>query len=208
LELVNQNKQITQKFYWTDGTVLAEFYLKHRLSEDIDLFCENEEVDQKLVEAFLRKSKDQLNIREIKGSNFLGLFSYHLIYNDQESLKIDFNYYPFGRIQKGAKYRNIEIDSLYDIAVNKVHTIAMKPRARDFIDIFFIVKEKKYTFHDLMMQSKAKFDWDIDHIQLGSQLLKAQDVKDYPRMIKKIDNKKWQDFFVNEAKKLKKEIFL
>ena len=207
LELVNQNKQLTKKFYWTGGTVLAEFYLKHRLSEDIDFFCEDSEVDQHLIEIFLNQSKDKLQVKEIKSSQFLGLFSYYLIFNDQESLKIDFNYYPFGRISIGAKYKNIEIDSIYDIAVNKVHVIANKTRARDFIDIFFILKKEKYTFQELLMQSKAKFDWHIDPIQLGSQLLKAQDIKDYPRMLKKINHQEWKDFFIKEAKKLKKEIF-
>lgn len=50
---------------------------------------------------------------------------------------MDFNYYPFPRIEKGMKYKNIEVDSILDIAVNKVHTIVMKPWARDFIDIYF-----------------------------------------------------------------------
>ena len=40
LELVQQDKQITSRFYFTGGTTLAEFYLQHRLSEDIDLFTE------------------------------------------------------------------------------------------------------------------------------------------------------------------------
>jgi len=145
LELVSQNKEITDRFYWTGGTVLAEFYLKHRISEDIDLFCENEEVNQELVEAFLKKSMSLLGVKSLKRTQFLGLFSYHLIYNKKESLKVDFNYYPFPRIRKGGKFKNLTFDSLYDIAVNKVHTIALKPRARDFIDIYFIVKETKYA---------------------------------------------------------------
>ncbi|TSC95511.1 MAG: hypothetical protein CEN88_463, partial [Candidatus Berkelbacteria bacterium Licking1014_2] len=32
-------------------------------------------------------------------------------------------------------------------------------------------------------------------------------VKDYPKMIKKIDHRQWQEFFLKEAMKLKKEIF-
>jgi len=47
LELVQQDKQITKRFYLTGGTPLAEFYLKHRLSEDIDLFTQEKEVDPK-----------------------------------------------------------------------------------------------------------------------------------------------------------------
>ena len=56
LELVKIEPEITKRFYLTGGTALAEFYLKHRLSEDIDLFTEEEEVDQKLIEAYLKKS--------------------------------------------------------------------------------------------------------------------------------------------------------
>lgn len=83
----------------------------------------------------------------------------------------------------------------------------MKPRARDFIDLFFIIREKQYLLSNLVLQAKAKFDWDIDPVQFGSRLLMATNQTDYPRMIKKVNHKAWKDFFVAEAAKLKKEIF-
>ena len=43
-------------------------------------------------------------------------------------------------------------------------------------------------------------------MQLGTQLLKATEAKDYPRMIKKLEPKTWQEFYIAEAKKLKGEI--
>ncbi len=95
---------------------------------------------------------------------------------------------------------------MLDIAVNKVHTISMKPRAKDFIDIYFIINEKKFNFFDLVMKAKAKFDWHIDPLQLGTNLLVALDLKDYPRMLKSILHQEWKNFFINEARKLKKEI--
>jgi hypothetical protein len=36
--------------------------------------------------------------------------------------------------------------------------------------------------------------------------MQATVVKDYPRMIMKVDNKKWQKFFIDEAEKLKNDI--
>ncbi|TSC93709.1 MAG: Uncharacterized protein CEN91_146, partial [Candidatus Berkelbacteria bacterium Licking1014_85] len=149
LEAFNQEKSLTDNYYWTGGTALAEFYLLHRLSEDIDLFCEKAEVNPEAIEIFLVKKQKVLKIKKIQKTRFLGLYSYKLIYNNNEELKIDFNYYPFGRINIGKKYKNIHIDSEYDIAVNKVHTISMKPRSRDFIDIYFLVKDKGYNFRDL-----------------------------------------------------------
>src|SRR3989344_5335581 len=126
LELAQSEQQITKRFYLTGGTALSEFYLQHRLSHDIDLFTETAEVNQRVIEAFLKKVSPKLEVKQIKRSQFLGLFSYILVYKDGEELKVDFNYYPFPRINKGKKYKNLEIDSLYDIAVNKVHTIFMQ----------------------------------------------------------------------------------
>jgi hypothetical protein len=57
------------------------------------------------------------------------------------------------------------------------------------------------------MKAKAKFDWHIDPIQIGVAFTQAAELKDYPRMLKKIDHKKWKLFFIDYAKSLKKQIF-
>ena len=206
LDIVSEDKYLCKKFYLTGGTPLSAFYLYHRISEDIDLFCE-EEINLLPIRAFLGKIQRKLKLKKIDYRNFLGLHSFELYFSEKEKLKVDFNYYPFPRIEKGIKYKNISVDSIYDIAVNKVHTIAMKPRARDFIDIYFIIKEKKYSFDDLIMKAKAKFDWHIDPIQLGVAFTQAVELKDYPRMIKKIDHREWKQFFIDYAISLKKQIF-
>ncbi len=206
LDLISKEDYLVRRFYFTGGTPLAVFYLFHRISEDLDFFSE-EEIYLPSIERFIGKTKKKLNLFKIDYKKFLGLHSFYLFFNKNNFLKIDFNYYPFPRIEKGIKYKNITVDSFYDIAVNKVHTISMQARARDFIDIYFIIKEKGYSFERLLMDAKAKFDWNIDPIQLGTQLIKANEVKDFPRMIRKISHKEWQDFFIEEARKLKKEIF-
>ena len=205
LDLVSKEPHLYKKFYFTGGTPLAAFYLKHRLSEDIDLFSE-EEINIARIRIFIGKIQKKLKLKKIDYRQFLGLHSFQLYFPNNEILKVDFNYYPFLRIEKGIKYGNLAVDSILDIAVNKVHTIAIKPRARDFIDIYFIIKEKKYSFDNLLTQAKAKFDWHIDPLQLGSRLFLAGKVKDYPRMIKNINHQEWRDFFINEAKKLKDQI--
>jgi predicted nucleotidyltransferase component of viral defense system len=84
LERLQSEKQLIQRFYWTGGTALSEFYLHHRLSEDIDLFTEYEEVNQLLIHAFLKKIGPSLSVRTIKESHFLGLYSYTLVYKDKQ----------------------------------------------------------------------------------------------------------------------------
>lgn len=207
LEQVAGELYFTQRYYLAGGTALSEFYLHHRLSEDLDFFSEAEEVDPLTVSQFFQQRKGLLNIDHIETKRFLGLHSFFIRFADRSVLKVDFNYYPFPRIEKGRRFNNLEIESIYDIAVDKVHTIAMKPRARDYIDIYFILKEKRYNLRDLLMQAKAKFDWDITLVELGARCLDASNMTDYPRMIKNINHKLWKRFFVEEAKKLKDEIF-
>ncbi len=207
LELASEEKYVREEFYLSGGTALSAFYMFHRYSEDLDFFIEKEEVNLELIKRFIGKAEKKLNLLKVDYRGVFGIHNFFLYLPSNEILKVDFSYYPFPRIEKGLKYSCIAVDSLYDIAVNKVHTISMQPRARDFIDIFFIIKEKKYTMQDLLKQARIKFDWHIDPLQLGIQLLKAKEVKDYPRMIKKIAPKEWQDFFIAEAKKLGKKIF-
>lgn len=207
LELIAEEKYFTDRFYLAGGTALSEFYLQHRLSEDIDLFSENQEVNPVYILKFFKTRLVNLKIKKIETKQVFGLYSFFLHFQNKDILKIDFNYYPFPLIEKGMKFNNLVIESIYDIGVDKVHTVVMKPRARDFIDIYFIIKEKGYGFEELLMQAKAKFDWDISLIDLGARFMEASKLADYPRMNKKIDHKEWQDFFLNEAKKLKKEIF-
>ncbi len=207
LELVSNDKQITKRFYFTGGTALAEFYLQHRLSEDIDLFTEIEEVNQSVIESFLKKISPKLSIVEIKKSQFLGLFSYTLIFKDGERLKVDFNYYPFLRINKGKNFKNLEVDSLYDIAVNKVQTILTRVRSRDFIDLYFIMKAFDYSLGQLIRDSKVKFDWHIDHVTLASQFIKVNELGDFPTMLVPFDRKAMEKFFLDLAKSLEDGIF-
>lgn len=205
LDLIGKEENLCQSFYLTGGTVLAEFYLRHRYSEDLDFFSEHE-FDPQSISVFLQKIKKTAGIDKVdfEQSFNRNLFFLHL---DKEVVKTEFTYFPFPRIDATKKAGGLSIDSLLDIAVNKIFTIYQKPRARDFIDLYFIIqKNKKLAIADLVKKAKVKFDWHIDPLQLGAQFMQATVVKDYPRMIVKIDDEKWQGFFVSEAGKLKKEI--
>lgn len=83
----------------------------------------------------------------------------------------------------------------------------MKPRARDYIDIYFINFAEKYPIRQLILDAKAKFDWHIDPLLLGSQLKKVTTISDFPKMLIPFDKKKMEDFFLKLAKSLEREIF-
>ncbi|MFA5248589.1 MAG: nucleotidyl transferase AbiEii/AbiGii toxin family protein [Patescibacteria group bacterium] len=204
LDKIGGDKNICRNFYLTGGTALAEFYLQHRLSEDLDFFSE-EEVEPQAIAVFWKQHQKSLGIKKVvfEQSFNRNLFFLHL---EKEIIKTEFTYFPFPRIEKKIKINKLFVDSLLDIAVNKVFTIYQKPRSRDFIDLYLIIKKTKWKISDLVKKAKIKFDWHLDPLQLGAQFIKAIEVKDYPKMIEKIEPKIWQDFFLDEAKKLKDKI--
>lgn len=207
MEHVSKDREITKQFYLTGGTALSEFYLQHRLSYDIDLFTEKQEVDQILTEAFLKKISQSLGVVEIKRSQMMGLVSYILVFDNGKELKIDFNYYPFPGIEKGASFKNLRVDSVYDIAANKLHTIFMQPRSRDYLDLYLIMQKYNYPLDKLILAAKAKFDWHIDKITLASQFIKVTDFDESSLMIIPFNKKAMDEFFLSLAKSLEGEIF-
>jgi len=198
-----KDKLLAKSFYLTGGTALAEFYLGHRLSEDLDFFSEKE-FDLLALGVFLKKAKGVLGFTKIDFQKSNNRNLYFLHFRD-EVLKVEFTFFPFPRIEEGGIKGGVQIDSFLDIAVNKLFTIYQRTQARDFIDLYFISRAKELVVEDLISKARVKFDWHIDPLQLGTQFSKVTELKDYPRMIKELPEG-WRGFFIKEAKKLKKEI--
>jgi len=198
LRAISNDDEICKSFYLTGGTSLSEYYLQHRLSEDLDFFSEKD-FDIQAINVFFAKNKKKFGIQKI---DFQKSFNRNLIflYLKNDIIKTEFTYFPFPRIEKKIKINKLFVDSLEDIAVNKLFTIYQKPRSRDFIDLYLIIKKTGWGINNLIKKAKIKFDWHIDYLQLGSQFILAETIKDYPRMILKLKNKEWQKFFIDQAK--------
>ncbi len=207
LELVLKEPYVLKHFYWTGGTVLSEHYLHHRESYDIDLFSENEEIHLPSVSKFVSVAGEYLKAQSISHRRYLGLHTFTFKFKDGE-LKVDFNYYPFPRINIGKNWKGLQLDSLEDIAANKIHTISMKPRSRDFVDLYFIMQKEKFSLQNVVSLARAKFDWPIDPIQLGETFAEvAAYQEEVPKMLIPVNLKKVENFFLKLAKSLEDEIF-
>lgn len=206
LSLLSAEESVRTHFYLTGGTALAEFYLHHRLSEDLDFFSERE-FDPQSISVIFKKIQAVMGITsmEYQQSFNRNLFFLHI---GAEIIKTEFTYFPFPRLDQTQKRGDLSVDSLIDIAVNKLFTIYQNPRSRDFIDLYMILRDNPaITLPDCIRNARIKFDNHIDPIQLGAHYMKAVELKDYPHMLEKIKENEWQKFFVNEARKLSGSIF-
>lgn len=204
LDEIGKNKSFVRAFYLGGGTALAEFYLKHRLSEDLDFFSQHE-FDPFSISAFLKSIQKRMDISNI---DYQQSFNRNLFFIriKNDLIKTEFTYYPFPQIESKKIANGLRIDSLLDIAVNKVFTIYQKPRSRDFIDLYLIVKKTGWQIPDLIKKAKAKFDYHIDLLQLGTQFVKSLEIEDFPKMLIKLPHAAWRKFFLAEAVKFKSKI--
>ena len=138
LDLIGRDKNLCQSFYLTGGTALAEFYLHHRYSEDLDFFSEHE-FEPQSVSVFWQKIKKTVGIKKVDFEQSFNRNLFFFILAKKLSRRI--YVFSVSAIEAKKKIGGLAIDSLLDIAVNKIFTIYQKPRARDFIDLYFIIKE-------------------------------------------------------------------
>ncbi|MBL7156156.1 MAG: nucleotidyl transferase AbiEii/AbiGii toxin family protein [Candidatus Pacebacteria bacterium] len=206
LDFFSKTPALAKEFYFTGGTALSKFYLQHRFSEDLDFFSEKE-FDIKGITPFVYKAKKDLKFKEFDFQQSFNRNIFHLLFSKNEFLKLEFTYFPFKQIEKPKKIQGILVDSLIDIAVNKVFTIAQKPRGRDFFDLYMISSKKKLDVFDLLKKARIKFDWHIDWLQFGSQLLKVEELKDDPILKNKsFDYEEMNRYFLELSKKIKNKV--
>lgn len=205
LQAFSKDKKLTNQFYFTGGTALTTFYLPFRISEDLDFFSQ-QEINLNQILVFLKTNKKKLNYKKFDFNTNFNRNIIQLI-AQKSVLKLEFTYFPFPQIEKPMIKNNIKVDSVLDMAVNKLFTIYQKPRSRDFMDLYMITKKYHFPTASLIKKAKLKFDWHVDPIKLGSQFLKADKLKDYPKLLIKLNHTEWQEFFKKEAKKLEEKIF-
>jgi hypothetical protein len=153
---------ISENFFATGGTTLSVFYLHHRLSEDLDLFSV-EFRDLGGVNSTLKRvfGKDLSLVQS--ASEF---YSYLI-----KGVKVDIVFDPLSTHERRAQVtltegKRIYIDTLDNIASNKLSAIASRTEPKDLIDFYFIgqliwkeVKEEKFIrCYDLAKTKEALFD--------------------------------------------------
>lgn len=191
-------KYFKDNFYFTGGTALSLIYLQHRYSEDIDFFSEKS-FDNQTIFTLMQDLSKKLNF-EIQSDFKEVVYIFNLTFKNRSKLKVDFGYYPYQRIEKGQLMKNFKVDSLTDVAVNKLLTITQRTDVKDFVDLYFLLK--KFTVWTLMDEVKIKFRVKLEPLLVGGDFLKIEDFDFLPKMLVPLTLKELQEFYREQAKKL------
>jgi len=118
-----------EHFYLVGGTALA-LQLGHRNSVDIDLFGAVEINEMAFSTVLNTLGSAQI----LKKSKNILVFTL-------DGVKVDFVNYQYPWIAAGSVIDNIRIASFEDIAAMKLNAIAGRGSKKDFIDLFFLLKQ-------------------------------------------------------------------
>jgi predicted nucleotidyltransferase component of viral defense system len=187
-----------QNFYLSGGTALAEYYLHHRLSDDLDFFT-TEKPDIPFLHQFTQQLKNELHARELRFERLYDRNLFFFIIGDEE-LKMEFTQYPFNQLDPLLIKNGFYVDSLRDIAANKLMALLDRFDPKDFVDLFFILSQ--FELQLVRKDTETKFGITIADLFLGSEFAKVKRVQALPKMIKPVTIDELRRFFTQKAKAL------
>lgn len=195
---ISQDGTLNKIFYFGGGTALSVFYLNHRFSVDLDFFSEKE-FNKDTVIKFINSIASELkaSVKMTKKE----MVMWFELQKGKETLKVDFLNFPYPRFDRSLIYQGIEVDSPKDIGANKLLLLNLTEEPKDYVDLYFILKEK-CSIWDLIEIVRNKFKLDLDLISLGEDFMNAEKIKFLPQMIKLLSLEELKSFFKFQASKL------
>lgn len=188
---------------FTGGTALASVYYGHRHSEDLDLFAQRP-VDAGLLLPWQRSVTRQgfLLERQVLGARHRYFVTPP---RTRTIIRLDVVEFPFEPIEppRLVPQLALRVDSLLDIAVNKVHAITDRLEAKDFVDLYVLLHHHpSWTWERLLRWVRLKFDVHIDRLAFAHQLSSAERLRVWPRLTHPVPPATVKRFFLDEAQSI------
>ncbi|MGQ9723684.1 MAG: nucleotidyl transferase AbiEii/AbiGii toxin family protein, partial [Candidatus Jordarchaeum sp.] len=162
-------------FYLTGGTALAEFYLGHRKSYDLDIFSGEKE----LILPFSRIVEDEL--KKKFSTNVIRRFASFVefeISQENEIVRVQLALdSPFRFEEPLESDLGVKINDYKDITVDKLLAFFGRVEPRDAVDLYFILENENFwALADLAKKKDPGFD-------LYWMAIALEKVKDFPDRI-------------------------
>ena len=197
---------LKDSFFLTGGTALSEFYLQHRLSEDLDFFTE-EPAQVPFVLPHIKKICEELKVKLEIRKQFRTYIEIFIYFGEKNIVKCDFAQdSPYRLEQKMLQEQyGIFSDNLLDISCNKLSALFDRSDAKDFVDIYFLHRDY-INFNDLLVQAKKKHIG-LDDYWLSASLKNVEKISFLPKMLKPLKLEEMKSFFNKKARELIKKVY-
>jgi predicted nucleotidyltransferase component of viral defense system len=194
---------VGQRFFLTGGTALAEYYLQHRLSDDLDLFTTDDEA-LALARHEIHGIAARLAATVTSVLSTPTLQRLELAAPGGPPIKLDLARDVDQQFGQHLRAGRVVVDSLDNIGANKVAAIFGRTDAKDFVDLYFLLQAGQ-DFRTLVEYAKQK-DSGLTEFWLAGMLRQAQRLTRLPIMLKPIDLDPLKSFYLELADHLLRQI--
>jgi predicted nucleotidyltransferase component of viral defense system len=128
-----------------------------------------------------------------------------VVVRSNEMLILHFSTHPQPKMAPCKIVDKIIIDSLEDIAVNKVTCLPSRDEPKDVFDLYSILNNTNFTFDYLLNRAREKegfFDSEENILQLAATKLLDVPLEPVPRLINDIESEDVKSFFGEIAKEI------
>ena len=165
--IFNQLSHFKSLGYLAGGTALA-LQIGHRVSYDFDIFCPEE-----IKANFPARVRDKINIKETlvnSGDEFTFL--------TEADVKVSFIYYPFKLENLTIEDKNLPIKLLspLGVAVSKAYALNRRNVWRDYLDIYYVVKNGLATLDDIIRLAREVYKELFSEKLFLAQLVYTDDI--------------------------------
>lgn len=165
-ELLSFIKKFNGKFILVWWTAIA-LQLWHRKSIDFDLFLPNR--DKLPLNDIIKKTKETI----WKPINFTSKDYCRTVVMNW--VKVTWFAYMFDiPKQTNINYKFIKIPNLLHLAAMKVHAMAQRAKWKDYVDMYFLIKE--FWIKEIVSYAKDFFEWEVNIKLFASQLWFFDDI--------------------------------
>ncbi len=181
-------------FYLAGGTGFA-LQIGHRESIDFDFFS-NISFDTLTV---LNKLQMLGNIKVISQSN-------NILHCFLNNIQISFFKVQYDLIDKPIEYHNLKIASTLDIFLMKLQAISGRGSRKDFIDLYFLLKQ--YNLNDISNLYKKKYGITLQsdyHLHKALVYFNDAENQPFPKMFIDIDWKQIKNAIIEIVRKFSYE---
>jgi len=192
-ELLKEHKEVVEQLspildkgsFYLAGETALYYYLKHRYSIDLDFFTKKD-ID-------FREFHQNFSPEEIK------TISKDTIHAKVKKLNVSFFFYPYPILNPLINLDLLKLASLEDILCMKINAIILRGSRKDFIDVYFIMKNLKIKSDDAIKLFVKKFG-EYNELVIRKALLYFEDAEKEPEIpiFKKVSWDSIKNFFIKE----------
>jgi len=194
---------LKDKFYWTGGTLLSSYYLHHLRSNDLDFFTDGPFTYNQII-SFIRKLKKELRLPQTEERKIFDRQEF--ILHNKGKLRLEFVQYEHPKLKTRKRWKGIIVDSLDDIAANKLMSLFDRNDPKDLFDLYFLLIKKKYTIKKLMKLVEKKFGVSFEKSGVLSEAHKSTKELDNLKPLILAKNRKERNKIIKEIQEYFSEL--